>query len=185
MVIVNRQNYIKKMNNIIGDQKQFTIVNMKGNTLLNFAVNQEKGVDKVLKELVESNSMTEKNGKSLKYVGSRPSVTYGSCKVHKGSVENYRQFRSILSALSTPTYKLEKFLVPILKPLTTSEFTVKSSFHFVEEIVSQQPDFFMGSLGVDSLFTSIPLEETIEFAQMNSLKNLKPLLKPFRLSIFF
>ena len=67
-----------------------------------------------------------------------------------------------MSVLNTPTYKLAKFLVPILKPLTTNEFTVKGSFHFAEEIVDQQHDLFMGSLDVDSLFTNIPLEETIE-----------------------
>ena len=52
--------------------------------------------------------------------------------------------------------------MPTLKPLTTNKFTVNDSFHFAEEIVDQQPDFFMGSLDVDSLFTNIPLEETIE-----------------------
>ena len=67
-----------------------------------------------------------------------------------------------MSALNTPTYKLAKFLVPILKPLTTNEFTIKDSFHFPEEIVDQQHDLFMGNLDVDSLFTNIPLEETIE-----------------------
>ena len=67
-----------------------------------------------------------------------------------------------MSALNTPNYKLAKLLVPILKPLTTNEFTVKDSFHFAEEIIDQQHDLFMGSLDVDSLFTNIPLEETIE-----------------------
>ena len=52
--------------------------------------------------------------------------------------------------------------MPILNPLTNNEFTVKDSFYLAEEIVDQQPDFFMGSLDVNSLFTNIPLEETIE-----------------------
>ena len=46
--------------------------------------------------------------------------------------------------------------------MTTNEFTVKDSFHFAEEIIDQQPDFFMSSLDVDLLFTNIPLEDTIE-----------------------
>ena len=54
-----------------------------------------------------------------------------------------------------------KVLVPILKPLTTNEFKVKDSFHFSEEIVDQQHDLFTGSL-VDSIFTNIPLKDTIE-----------------------
>ena len=67
-----------------------------------------------------------------------------------------------MTASNTPTYKLAKCLVPILKPLTTNEFTLKDSFHFAEEIVDQQHDLFMGSLDVDSLFTNITLEETIK-----------------------
>ena len=100
--------------------------------------------------------MTEINMKSLKPVGTRPGVMYGSSKVHKASVGNCPPFRPILSALNTPTYKLAKFLVPILKPLTTNEFTVKGPFHFAEEIVHKQHDLFMSSLDVDSLFTNIP-----------------------------
>ena len=74
---------------------------------------------------------------------------YGSCKKNKASVENCPQFRPILSALNTPTYKLRKFLVPILKPWT-NEFTVKKdSFHFADKIVDEQHDLFMGSLYTD------------------------------------
>ena len=53
----------------------------------------------------------------------------------KASVENCPTFRPILWALNTPTYKLAKFLVPILKLLATNEFIVKDSFHFTGEIV--------------------------------------------------
>ena len=52
VIIVNKQNYIKKMDNILNHQKKFTLVNLKDDTLLNFAVNQEKHVDKVLKKLL-------------------------------------------------------------------------------------------------------------------------------------
>ena len=96
---------------------------MKDDTLLNFAINRGKHVDKVPKKLFESKSMTEKTRKSLKPVGSRPDIIYGSCKVDKASVGNCPPFRPILSALNTPTYKLAKFIVPILKPLKTYEFS--------------------------------------------------------------
>ena len=109
--------------NVLSDRKKFNIVSLKDDTLLNFAINQGKHVDKVLKKLVESKSMTEKTRKSLKPVGTRPGVMYGSCKVHKASVGNCPPFRPILSALNTPTYKLAKFLVPTLRSLTTNEFT--------------------------------------------------------------
>ena len=39
-----------------------------------------------------------------------------------------------------------------------------------KQIVDQQNDLFMGSLDVDTLVINIPLEETVEVAQMNFLK---------------
>ena len=60
-----------------------------------------------------------------------------------------------------------------LKPLTTNEFTIKVSFHFTKEIYDQQPDFSMRSLDVDSLFTNIPLQETIEMCTNELFKESK------------
>ena len=82
VVTVDRQDYIKKMDNILSDQKKFTIVNLKDATLLNFAVNQENHVDKAFKKLVESSSMTEESRKLLKPVGSIPGIIHGLRKVH-------------------------------------------------------------------------------------------------------
>ena len=62
------------MNDILSDQNKFSKARLKDDTLLNFAISQEKHVDKVLKKLVESKSMTEKTRKSLKPVGTRPGV---------------------------------------------------------------------------------------------------------------
>ena len=59
-MIVDWQYYIKKMNDVYNDQKEYTIVNMKDDNLSKFVFNQQKHVDKVLKKLVESNSMIEK-----------------------------------------------------------------------------------------------------------------------------
>ena len=46
--------------------------------------------------------------------------------------------RPILSS----TYKLPKFLVPLLKSLTSNDYTSKDSFAFAEEIVEQHSEFF-------------------------------------------
>ena len=71
------------MNDILSNQKKFSKVSLKDDTLLNFAINQEKHIDKVLEKLVKFKSMTEKTRKYLKPVDTRPGVMYGSCKVHK------------------------------------------------------------------------------------------------------
>ena len=58
-LIVDRHDYIKQINNF-SYQKKFAMVNMNDDTLLNFAVNQEKNVDKVLEKLAESISRQKK-----------------------------------------------------------------------------------------------------------------------------
>ena len=70
-------------------------------------------------------------------------------------------FRPIVSAINTPGYNLAKFLIHILEPLTDNEFTVKDSFSFAKEITKYDSSLFMASLDVESLFTNIPLKETI------------------------
>ena len=47
-------------------------------------------------------------------------------------------------------------------PLTTNQYTVKDSFSFVNSLMSLQNVSFMASFDVVSLFTNIPLNETIE-----------------------
>ena len=73
-------------------------------------------------------------------------------------------FRSILSAIKSPCYNIVKHLVPILEPITINQFTVKNSFEFAKEVIEQDSRLFMASLDVESLFTNIPLEETINIS---------------------
>ena len=54
-----------------------------------------------------------------------------------------------------------------LTPSTANEFTAIDSFHFVEEIYEQDSNFHKASLDVDSLFTNIPLEESINICVGN------------------
>ena len=77
VAFVQRQNYLEKMNDILRDQKKFRKVSLKDDTLLNFAINQGDHVDKVLKKILESKSMTENTRKSLKPVGTWPGIMYG------------------------------------------------------------------------------------------------------------
>ena len=69
--------------------------------------------------------------------------------------------RPIIDAINTPSYKLAKFFVPILSPLVINEYTVKHSFAFAKKITKTDYNYIMASLDVESLFTNIPIEETI------------------------
>ena len=49
----------------------------------------------------------------------------------------------------------------MLQHLTSNQFTSKDSFEFAKIICEQNAGLFMATLDVDSLFTNVPLEETI------------------------
>ena len=100
-----------------------------------FCCQPRKRVDNIFKKLVAFNSISEEKTRSLKPVGTRPGVMCGFCKVHKDIIDNFPPFWSILSAINTPTYKLTKFLVPIVKSLTSNQYTVKDTYVFAEEII--------------------------------------------------
>ena len=169
-MVVDKADYLDKMDNLLNDTRKFEKINLKNDGILNFAINQEKRVDNILKKLVASKSISEETRRSLKPVGTRPGIMYGLCKVHKDIIDNCLPFRPILSPVNTRTYKLAKFLLPILKSLTSNEYTVKTSFAFAEEIVEQGSEFFMGSVDVDSLFTNIQLEDILTSALIHFLK---------------
>ena len=84
----------------------------------------------------------------------------------------------ILSTIGTPTYRLAKFLVPILSPLISNEFSVHDSFSFADKVSSFCPYPFMASLDIESLFTNVPLNEVTDiciddlFCDTNTIQNL-------------
>ena len=91
--------------------------------------------------------------------GSQPGIMYGLPKVHKSDYP----LRPILSAIGTHVYNLSKFLVPLLDHLAYGCKTVKDTFQFVSEITDFENanSYTMASFDVTSLFTNIPLDETI------------------------
>ena len=77
-MIVDKSDYLDKMENLLSDTQKVEKTNLKNDEIWNFAVNQEKRVDNVLKKLVASNSIPEETRRPLKLVGT--SIIYGLCK---------------------------------------------------------------------------------------------------------
>ena len=99
--------------------------------------------------------------KKLAPTGSRPGILYGVPKIHKTDIP----LRPILSVIGTHSYNLAKFLVSLLRPLSLSSYLINNSFTFIQELVSLNLNgdhLIMASFGVKSLFTNIPLNETIQ-----------------------
>lgn len=86
-------------------------------------------------------------------------VLYGLPKVHKtGS-----HFRPSVSLVNAYNFNLASFLVNVLKPISTIQFTIKDSFTFVDWAKTHQHNNeVIRSFDVCSLFTNVPLDETIE-----------------------
>ncbi|XP_066944595.1 uncharacterized protein [Macrobrachium rosenbergii] len=71
--------------------------------------------------------------------GSSYGIMYGLPKIHKDNIP----LRPILSSINTPNYKLAKYLVPLLEPLTNNAYTLRNSLGFKNEILKQDSDLYM------------------------------------------
>ena len=134
VVIVQKDVYVRHIETILNNLHKFEKLNVKKG-ILNFSINHEKRINNYLKSLEKSGSLSSNQYKKIKATRSRPGILYGLCKVQKAVTDICRPFRSILSAIGTPSYKITKFLVPKLSSITFDEFTVKNSSAFAEEIV--------------------------------------------------
>ena len=108
---------------------------------------------------MKDGALSESQYSNLCVSGSSPGVMYGLPKVHKDNTP----LRPILSANNTSNYKIAKFIVPLLQPFTTNSHTIKNSFEFSRSIASirNANSYSMCSYDITSLFTQIPLQETI------------------------
>ena len=167
VVILNRKDYVCKMKNILNDSSKFDKVYIDHDKILNHLVHMENRVTDVLKNLRDKKEISIEQYKNLSPSGSRPGIMYGLAKVHKIVTDGLPSFRPILSAIGTPTYKLAKFLVLMLEPLITNEYTIKDSFTYAEELQSFDSKLVMASFDIESLFTNIPLQETIDLCVEN------------------
>ena len=79
----------------------------------------------------------------------------------------------ILSATGTYNYALAKWLDAKLKPLSVNESTITDIFAFTNEIcgVKINPGEILVSYDVSSLFTNVPLDETIDILAHKAFEN--------------
>ena len=162
VVITDRTKYLKGIKSLLLDSSKFIQLPIDEDKWINYIINLKSKPKDRFKVLKNEEKISEKEFDSICTVGTTPEILYGNPKVNKTVINKTPKFRRILSAINTHIYVLAKFLNPILPPLTTNEFTVKNSFDFAEEVVNYDHNLYMASLDVESLFTNIPLEETIK-----------------------
>ncbi len=155
VVVMDKASYVDKVKVILSDTTKFVQVLVDP---FNHILKLEDKLNRLLRNLKDTVISTEIYN-YLYASGSIPGTLYGLPKVHKEGCP----IRPILSAIGTFNYNLAKYFVPLLRPLTTNNYTVKNSATFVNEIKNLKFGFpvRMASFDVKSLFTNIPLDETI------------------------
>ena len=107
--------------------------------------------------------------------GSAAALIYGTPKMHKfSSSHSFPKLCLIVSSIGTFNYNLARFLCDLLSPLVLNDYSCKDTFSFVSQIKNANlSKKFLVSYDVTSLFTNIPLQETIDIA-INLIFNYNP-----------
>ena len=117
-----------------------------------------------LRKLKDKGLFDDNTYKKIHPSGSKPVTIYGLPKTQKVLPNDFPDISlcSIVSFIATYNYNLAKFISELLNPVISNEHCAKDSFTFCEEIQGASVnDYFLVSYDVWSLFTNIPLTETI------------------------
>ena len=163
-VIVDRNSYFNKIEvEILSDTTKFTKIGPVD--VVAAAGTAEKAVRKELDRLCNGGEIDKGLRDIIRPLGSQVPRLYGLPKIHK----ELCPYRPILSMVNASQEPLAKWLLKVLKPAVDfyTKFCVKDSFSYAQEIQSfsdNTNELFMVSYDVCSLFTNVPVRETIEIA---------------------
>ena len=127
-------NGIKKF---LNNPRQLEKLIIELNKELNFILNCAQKVIDFVQEIKNKNQINEDLHNKVRPVGSQPGGLYSVVKVQKKFIDVYPAFRLILSVIGIPMYAITNVFVPMLKDLTSNEYSVKDSFDFAKEILQQ------------------------------------------------
>ena len=107
--------------------------------------------------------------------GSANARIYGTPKMHKFSPSDiFPKLCPVVSSIGTFNYDLACFLCDLLLTVVPEDYSCKDTFSFVSQIKNANlPGKTLVSYNVTSLFTTIPLQETIDIA-INLIFNHNP-----------
>ncbi|XP_068674388.1 uncharacterized protein [Montipora foliosa] len=163
VVILNKDMYVALLKKVsIDDNTKFVPVSVeqpkkRGRPTKHYHPLLEK--EKQLHKLVKD-TLPPEVAKSVIAKGSSLAHLYGLLKTHKPPLS----MCPILSAVGTYNYNLAKWLDEKLKPLSINNHTISNIFQFSDELVDLKLDEndILVSYDVTSLFTNVPVDETIE-----------------------
>ena len=154
MVIMDRQEYISKANNLLSQNTYRSIQWDPINTIKNKLIN-------ILKRVKSQTGLNNQTYKAMYPTGCVPPKFYGLPKIHKLDTP----LRPIVSSCGSVTYGVAKELAKILKPLVgKSPHHINSTQDFVEQVrhITLVPGECLSSYDVSALFTSVPIDPALK-----------------------
>ena len=82
-MILDKCSYISSIEEILNDNSKFSKLDIPASKEINHIINLEKRITSELKLLKSKEIINKSSYKSVKPVGSRPGILYGSGKIHK------------------------------------------------------------------------------------------------------
>ena len=171
VVVMNKCDYIRMLSEAsIDNEEKFKSVSLdqpktRGRPIKHYhpLLEKEKELERAVREILPENV-----AEMVYQKGSRLAHLYGLPKTHKSK----QSMRPILSAVGTYNYKLAQWLDMTLKPLSVNKTTISDPFKFAEKIrqTGIKDDEILVSYDVTSLFTNVPVDETIQLLADKAFK---------------
>ena len=148
LVLISTDEYNNKLDAILNDDTKFKRISR------NPIEEIKRETNKIIERVNASSNAARLPPISGDY---EPGYLYGTIKTHK----NGNPLRPIISQIPTPTYALAKKLNNLLTPYIPNKFSIKSSIDFLDIVKRTPTDGLIASMDVESLFTNVPVDETI------------------------
>ena len=158
---MNKNDYVTKMGNILNDASKFECLGPAATADRTATI--ETKLQNRLRELLNSEQLPKQVYDEVRPTGSQRPQMYGLPKTHKEGTP----LRPILSTVGSSHHELAKWLASILQPVLEqfSTYCIKDSFTFAQtmhDLRSKEKDVYLCSFDISSLFTNVPLKETID-----------------------
>ncbi|XP_050725482.1 uncharacterized protein LOC127003111 [Eriocheir sinensis] len=149
-VIMETSEYLQKIDDILNETTKFKRITR----------DPTEDLKKKVNKLIVKNNIASRSIKLEKLSGEfSMGYCYGNVKTHKPG----NKLRPIISQIPTPTYNLAKQLCTLLTPYVPSTHNLQASSDFLDILKTSNTRGRVASLDVESLFTNVPVDRTINY----------------------
>lgn len=156
-VIMDKQEYSKKIGDILSDCSKFKSIRKNPIDPIKKRIN-------TLIDVINATSTPKPFFRKLEGHYDAGYI-YGNPKLHKDT--HNPPLRPIISQIGTPVYEVAKTINNLIVQYMPKEYVIDSTYEFIEICKSIRKPKHFASLDVESLFTNVPVAETIQIILEN------------------